>query len=206
MNSNLIKLLFALCALFVVVLLLELQFLDSAESQLSESKSLDKEIGGQHIKLPEITLSKQAKETYTTIVEKPLFLKGRKPVEENIELNEKKVGGKIDELILDGIYTVDGRMVALMRESRAGKDYLKKSESEEIVGWIIKEIRADSVILESAGNEKTIMLRKPRAKRKPKAKAKAKAIAKAKAKAKIKADNKRRTKVPPKRMKHNPEK
>ncbi len=163
MNSNLIKLLFAMCMLFVLILLLEWSLSESAEDNNAD-RLLTSEEGNKAIKLPEIALSKKAKESYTTMVEKPLFIKGRQPVEESVDVIEKTVDGKIDDLILDGLYTVDGRMVALMRESKAGKEYLKKSEGDEIAGWIIKEMRSDRIFLESGSDEKAVMLRKPRAK------------------------------------------
>lgn len=162
MNINLIKFLFALCLLFVFILFLEWEFSGTSGKQFVEVLPTENDTQNQEVELPEITLSKQAKETFVTIVDKPLFIQGRKPVDEATGIDDRYVGGRVDDLILDGIYTVDKQMIALMREGRGSGEYLKKSEGDDIIGWTIKEIWADRVVLVLASDKKSILLRKPR--------------------------------------------
>ena len=165
MNSRVIKLLLGLCLILLVILLVE--WLVISFFNPPAVKSISAKVS-QDMKLPELVLTKQSTETYLDMVDRPLFIKGRKPV---IDLNEDsdiQELGKIEDLILVGIYSKDGHMIALFSQQGSEKKYLKKSEGDDIAGWLLKEIQADQIILEQAGEQQTIMLRKPKPKTKPK--------------------------------------
>ncbi len=107
-------------------------------------------------------------ESYSQMVERPLFIAGRKPVIESTkEAISNEESGKIEDLILLGIYSIKGEVKALF--NKKGRDIkgrnkktLKKLEGEDVDGWLLKEIQSDRVILEQQGNTQTLMLRKPK--------------------------------------------
>jgi len=162
MNSNVIKLLLVLCGALLLVLLIEWQFSASTESQLEDLIAEDEKHQVESRELPEISLSKKAIDKYSMMVEKPLFIKGRQPVENVEEQVVNQQGGKIEDLLLVGIYSTKGHLMALFVNKKSDKKYLKKAEGDDVSGWLLREIQEDRVILESAGREETIMLRKPK--------------------------------------------
>ncbi|NOR71098.1 MAG: hypothetical protein GQ532_15605 [Methylomarinum sp.] len=159
MNNNIIKGLSGLCLLLILALIIEWWLIEAPE-QVSEQAIIGDDA---QVELPKLTLAKKTVESYTQMVESPLFIKGRKPVidgEENGLVNEDI--GQIDDLVLLGIYSNKDKLNALFNKKGKQKTYLKKSEGEDVAGWLIKEIKADSVVLELAGKQKTVMLRKPK--------------------------------------------
>ncbi|MCK5191110.1 MAG: hypothetical protein KAR12_13765 [Methylococcales bacterium] len=165
MNSRVIKLLLGLCVLLLIILLVEWLAISFSETPAVKSLSA---VEGHDMELPELVLTEQSIETYLDMVDRPLFIKGRKPV---IDLNDDsdiQEFGKIEDLVLVGIYSKDGHMIALFSQQGSEKKYLKKSEGDDISGWLLKEIQADQIILEQAGEQQSIMLRKPKPKTKPK--------------------------------------
>ncbi len=162
MNSRAIKTLLALCVLLLIIFLIEWGIAASSGEQTDGVDSVPGQTADQEIELPELKLAKQSLEAFADMVERPLFIEGRRPViiEENENGLEEQ--GEIDDLMLMGVYTVEGHQVALFSQTGAGKNYIKKTEGEEVSGWLLKEIQTDRVTLERAGNQQSMMLRKPR--------------------------------------------
>ncbi len=161
MNKNLIKLQVAVCLVLVIILMLEWIFLGSAENPISAgSVSGEEEVS--EVALPEIQFSVQALETYSDMGDRPLFIEGRRPVTEEEEETDSLEVENVDDLILMGIYRVEGQMTAMFSRSGSDKTYLKKIQGDDISGWLLKEIRSDNVLLERDGKLQTLMLRKPK--------------------------------------------
>ena len=168
MNSRVIKLLLRLCVLLLIILLVEWLIIIFPETSAVKSLSAVEEDQRQDTQLPELVLTEQSIETYLDMVDRPLFIEGRRPVVDLKEGNDIQELSKIDDFILVGIYSKDGRLIALFSQQGSDKKYSKKSEGDDISGWLLTEIQADQIILEQAGEQQTIMLRKPKPKTSPK--------------------------------------
>lgn len=172
MNNNIIKGLIGLCVLLLLALFIEWQLTDFPEQAQIEPSGLEKGEASA-IDLPKLILVTESEEKYSKMVDKPLFVKGRRPIVSDLEdevVNEDV--GKIDDLLLLGIYSNKGDTKALFSAKGIRKKYLKKAEEEDVSGWKIKEIKPDRVILEQRGKKKTILLRSPKPKTKRKIKPK----------------------------------
>ncbi|WP_157200611.1 hypothetical protein [Methylomonas lenta] len=113
--------------------------------------------------LPQLSLSKQSAESFINIVERPLFIEGRKPLPEIVETSsEASTNDQLDDWSLIGIYTKNKRQVALFRKQNEARKFLKLNEDQTISGWQLKQIQADRVVLQQGGQEKSVMLRNPR--------------------------------------------
>ncbi len=159
--NNIIKGLIALCSLLLLVLFVEWALIEPTKQATVESTAVEKSQG--LTDLPKLVLAKQAVESYSQMVERPLFIQGRKPVAEDGEeqaVNEDV--GEIEDLVLLGIYSIKGKTNALFNKKGKDRKYLKKSEGEDVAGWLLKEIKPDRVVLEQRGNKQTVMLRKPK--------------------------------------------
>jgi type II secretory pathway component PulC len=175
MNSNVIKLLLGLCVFSLLILLVEFEFFGLSSNQLQGAPINTEKQQEQQIKLPQIVLSKKPMDSYSDMIEKPLFIKGRKPVVvDAVEDGPIEELGAIEDLVLVGIYSTEDRLVALLSQPKADKKFLKKSEGDDVSGFLLKEIQFDRVILERGGKKQPLMLRKPRPKSKVKPKIKRK--------------------------------
>ncbi len=172
MNSNVIKGLLGLCLLLLLVLIIEWLMTKSPEQVLVPSVATENSQTAL-TELPKLKMAKQAIETYSQMVERPLFIKGRKPLDdETDEQASTEEIGEIEDLILLGIYSIKGKTSALFKKMETGRrklgkrprTFLKKSEGEDVAGWLLKKIETDRVVMEQRGKEQTIMLRKPKPK------------------------------------------
>jgi len=62
------------------------------------------------------------------------------------------------------LYSIQDKKIALFQAKGKDKNYLKKSEGEDVAGWKLIEIKVDSVVMEQHGKQQTLMLRKPKPK------------------------------------------
>lgn len=161
MNKNLMKLLLSLCLFLLVVLLLEWWLIGSVEPR-QEQDSPRGPNEAVSVELPETKLSGDSVEIYSDMVERPLFIQGRRPVVEDEEEDDVHEVDSVDDLVLTGIYTDDRRLMALFSKKGREQTHLKKSQGDEVGGWILEDIRPDSVVLENAGKRQTLLLRKPK--------------------------------------------
>ncbi|MFW5444078.1 MAG: hypothetical protein ACKE51_07215 [Methylococcaceae bacterium] len=162
MNSNVIKLLLGLCLAMLLILLIEWALSDSPDQQYDQPLSITGNQSAEMLDLPELKVAKQTLESYADMVDSPLFIEGRKPLVDQEEETISEEVSKIDDLSLIGIYTVEGKLHALFSKQSGDEKYSKKPEGDEVSGWVIMEIQSDKVLLERAGDEQTLMLRKPR--------------------------------------------
>ena len=190
MNSNVIKLLLGSCLLMLCILLIELGLSLLSDNPFDDPVSATGKQQGDATELPELNVAKKAVESYTDMVERPLFIKGRKPMVEAEDTTAPvEEVSKIDDLTLLGIYSVKGKMTALFNKTGIDSKYLKKSEGDDVSGWILQEIKTDKVILERTGKQQTVMLRKPKPKMptaKPRIKPKSRATRKPRSRSKSK--------------------
>jgi hypothetical protein len=162
MNLKLLKLQIIASGFLSLVLAAEWGYALLAERQLQQSLQYAKDDSDTSVELP--TISELYAEEYNELVERPLFIEGRKPIVEaaaadkvqNVEI------GQIDDWLLIGVFSKGERPMALFAKKNEAKKYLKIGSEQMISGWQLKEIQADRVILQQAEQQKSVLLRKPR--------------------------------------------
>lgn len=151
------------CAALSVILLAEWAIGEASNRQLQAT--LDKKLQSdyQAEPLPVLDLTKQASESYNAIVEKPLFIEGRKPiVEQAADSPASAENGQLEDWLLIGVFNKGERNLALFRRQNEAKSFLKIAEGQSISGWQLQQVQADRVLLQQGAQQKAIMLRKPR--------------------------------------------
>ena len=79
--------------------------------------------------LPVLDLSGQSLDKYIAMVEKPLFIQGRKPIESVEEELPPETSSDIEQLALMGVYSLEGEYFALIDDKSAqGKNILKRKK------------------------------------------------------------------------------
>ncbi len=86
-------------------------------------------------------------ETFSVILERPLFSPSRRPVGPVLSSAPAESGG----FALLGIASGAGRSIALIRAA-AGTPAIKAEEGEEVAGWQLIKIAAGEVVLERHGS------------------------------------------------------
>jgi len=169
MNQKLIHLQLLGCGMLSLVLAAEWGYKQFSAGQLQTLLAPRAQGDFQAEELPSIANDKASAETYGEIVERPLFIEGRKPIPEAnpIETAQSQDAGQIDDWALVGVYNKDKHPVALFSKRNEAKKFMKITEDQSISGWQLKQIQADRVLLQQAGQEKTVVLRKPRLQTKP---------------------------------------
>ena len=122
--------------------------------------------------MPGIELTQQSEESYADLVARPLFIKGRRPVDEPSpeEAQAINVANTFDWQ-LNGVYSTKKGLSALFSRStsKVPKDnYRKISTGADLDGWKLTEIHKDRVILKQGSQQKELLLRKPKLKKLPK--------------------------------------
>lgn len=164
MNSVLLKYQLMASGVLAAVLLLEIAGGELSLSRLQETLNKRVDSDYQSDPLPSLEIPKQTPDSYSTIIERPLFIEGRKPLPEAAQESAETDTdtGKLDDWELIGLYSTDSKPVALFRKQNEAKKYLRIHEQQAISGWLLKQIQADKVILQLGGQQKSVMLRKPR--------------------------------------------
>lgn len=171
MNRPTLLILVALNALFVTVLVGEwFAETEAPAVQKIELKQDEVEIDD----LPTLEmLTETSEDNYSDLVERPMFIKGRKPVNEpepeNTPVAEVK---RMDVFVwnLTGIFTTSKGMTAFLNRINAKieKDnYRKIKVGDELDGWKMTEIQLDKIILTQSGETKTLLLHKAKPKNAP---------------------------------------
>lgn len=113
--------------------------------------------------LPELNADTLSADQYSAIVERPLFIEGRKPiVEEPVKPAQTVDVGQIDDWQLIGVYTKAKQPMVLFRNQKEAKKYLKLNQQQTISGWTVQKIESDKVTLQQGAQQKIVPLRKPR--------------------------------------------
>ncbi len=171
MNTRLVSVLAIICTVLVLIIIGEwLYALQSQKRALAPTSSGETKISLD--KMPGIELLRRTEESYADMVARPLFIKGRKPVDE--PSNEKDQGlatANTFEWQLDGVYTTKKGLFALFSRSisKVPKDnYRKLTVDADLDGWKLTEIHTDKVLLKQGSEQKELLLRKPKIKELPK--------------------------------------
>lgn len=169
MNLRLIKLQTFGCGILSLVLAAEWAYGRFTLSQIHGLLEPQAQTDTAVEELPTITGNANSADIYSDIVERPVFIEGRKPLAEAETANiiEAQDPGQIDDWELIGVYDKGNRATALFRKRDESKKFSKIPEEQSISGWLLKKIHSDHVVLEQAGQEKAVVLRKPRAQVKP---------------------------------------
>jgi hypothetical protein len=167
MNSKLVSLLASVCILCILIIIGEWYYAVRAKKHaLSSTPSAEVKLS--HDEMPGLELTRQSEESYADLVARPLFIKGRRPVEEPSQ-EEAQALGAVDtfDWQLNGVYTTKKGLSALFSRSttKAPKDNHRKiSTGTDLDGWKLTEIHDDKVILKQGSQQKELLLRKPKSK------------------------------------------
>ncbi len=165
MNQKLIKLQLLAGSLLTLSLVAEWSYSRFTAEQLQSILTPHAQSDSAAEDLPSIKDSKSSAESYTEIVDRPVFIEGRRPLVETspTETAQTQDAGQIDDWALIGVYNKGERPTALFSKRNEAKKFLKITEDQSISGWQLKKIQSDHVVLQQAGQEKSVILRKPRA-------------------------------------------
>lgn len=168
MNNKLIKLLGFVCMSLSLIIAGEWLYASYRQGQLLTSISSVKPQDYKADELPEIELSGQPEDSYVDLVARPLFIKGRKPVDEpSPEIAQAAAKPDSFDWQLTGIYSTGKTVSALFgrSKSKVAKDNHRKiAVGDDLDGWKLTEINKDRVMLKQGGAEKELLLRKPKLK------------------------------------------
>lgn len=173
MNNKLIKTLSVVC--FVLMLIITLEWLYAARAQkklLNSNNSTSKQTLPDQ--MPVIGLNLQAEESYADLVNRPLFITGRRPVADPEQMQAMGVTNEFDWL-LSGVYTSKKGVMALLTravvktpdptDKTPVDNYRKVIVGGNVDGWKVAEIYADAIVLNQDMTEKKLLLRKAKAKK-----------------------------------------
>lgn len=169
MNLKLIKLLAAICAFLSVIILCEGLYALYAQKNLLTSIQSSGKQKNTTIELPAIELTKQPETSYTELVNRPLFIPGRKPVAEPDSKDAKPaaVASQNFNWALNGVYTHKNGLYALLSRTntKVAKDNFRKvTKDNDIDGWKLTEIYKDKIVVSQGNQTKELPLRKPKPK------------------------------------------
>jgi len=171
MNVKLIKLLASVCIALLLIITAEWLYAKHSRKQLQKSITSVETQPYKVDELPSLELTKHPEEKYADLATRPLFIKGRRPVE-TVDIEETAAAGsETFDWQLTGVYTKGKQLSALFSREKAPateKKYLKITEGDDISGWTLAEIHRDKVILKQGSHQKELMLRKPKLKELPK--------------------------------------
>lgn len=172
MNTKLITVLAAVCLLLMLIILGEWWYAEQAQkTTLSLSGTTDAAASDEQT-MPEIALIQDDENSFEDLATRPLFIKGRKPVNEPPPEEEQAapVVTNTFDWQLNGVYTTKNGLSALLSRvtSNVPKDnYRKIITGAEIDGWKLTEIQGDKAILKQGDQQKELLLRKPKPKELP---------------------------------------
>lgn len=165
MNTKLVKLLGFICGLFVLLLAGEWVLLGNSQKQVIAESSNVKAEEYQPDEMPSLDLSEQTEDNYADLVNRPLFVKGRRPVEEapaDSELAPAAADVPFDWQ-LSGVYSSSKGLTALFSrtKTRVPKDnYRRLHVGADLDGWKLTILEKDRVLLKQGDTEKPLPLRK----------------------------------------------
>jgi hypothetical protein len=178
MNNKLIRTLMLVCLILMSVIALEwLYAMQAQEHLLSSISSETKQVVNDE--MPKIDLNAQTEESYADLVNRPLFISGRKPIAdaEQTQGQAAVVTNNVDWM-LNGVYTTPKGLMALLtrtvakipdpnlaiaKTSSADK-YRKVIVGDTIDGWKVAEIHPYDIILKHDNTQKNLLLRKQKPK------------------------------------------
>ncbi len=160
LNIKLISLLLAVCAVLAVIAIAEWVYAEYSYRELLTSIEDIDEVEDEVETLPEIKLAEKTLESYSHMVNRPLFTEGRKPVEETNDTPTEEFTGNI-ELELTGVVETPEGVTAMLRDKLKQKNY-RARKGDNVEGWDVDDVLDDKVIVRRGANRKELPLRKPR--------------------------------------------
>ena len=172
MNMKLIKLLAAICAGLLFLIVCEWLYAMYAQSQLLDNVDAVNKQKKSGAQLPTVELSKRPEANYKDLVERPLFIQGRKPVNEpdTVQTPVTNMASENFNWALNGVYTSQNKLYALFSRTtgKVAKDnYRKVTKDNDIEGWKVTEITKDKVVVSQGDKQKELPLRKVKPKDAP---------------------------------------
>ncbi|MGZ4991272.1 MAG: hypothetical protein ACXV8S_10945 [Methylobacter sp.] len=168
MNIKLIKLLVSVGIGLCIVIAGEWLYARYMEHRLLASIASEEPQEYKAEKLPEIELTSQPEDSYVDLVARPLFIKGRRPVDEPVrETGQAAAKPETFDWQLTGVYSTKQTVSALFSraKSKVAKDNHRKiTVGEDLDGWKLIEINKDRAVLKQGSKEKELLLRKPKSK------------------------------------------
>ena len=170
MNSKLVSVLTAVCVMLILIITGEWFYAVQVQKQALTS-TISAETTQSDDEMPDIELTQESEESYEDLVVRPLFIKGRKPVDEPSaeEAQTNAVANSFDWQ-LNGVYSTKKGLSALFSRatSKVPKDnHRKLIAGANLDGWKLTEIHKDKVILKQGSQQKDLLLRKPKLKSLP---------------------------------------
>jgi len=170
MNSKLVSVLAAVCVMLILIITGEWFYAVQVQKQTLAS-TISAETTQSDDEMPDIELTQESEESYEDLVVRPLFIKGRKPVDEPSaeEAQTNAVANSFDWQ-LNGVYSTKKGLSALFSRttSKVPKDnHRKLIAGANLDGWKLTEIHKDKVILKQGSQQKDLLLRKPKLKSLP---------------------------------------
>jgi len=166
-NRKLITLLISVCVVLLLIIFAEWLYARKAQQELIASTSAAVKKNPPDA-MPTVELTKQPEESFDQMVARPLFLKGRRPVDEpKAEDAQTPAVVLVFDWELNGIYTRNNSLSAFFSRAKTKvphDNYRKLMVGGDLDGWKLTEISKDKVILMQGGNQKELMLRKPKPK------------------------------------------
>ena len=167
MNTKLVSVLALVCLVCALIIIGEWFYAVQAQKQTLALTSAA-ETTPSDDEMPEIELTQKSEESYEDLVARPLFIKGRKPVDEpNPEEAQNVAEARSFDWQLNGVYTTKKGLSALFSRptSKVPKDtHRKLSTGGDLDGWKLTEIHKDKAILKQGDQQKDLLLRKPKLK------------------------------------------
>jgi hypothetical protein len=167
-NIKLVSLLVISIAVLITLIIAEWGSMRLARQALLEDVNKVETRGYDIEELPSIDLLQTSVDEYSEMVNRPLFIKGRRPIE-NIASNaaDPIITGDFKQTLI-GIYGTEQGMSALFKNTSpgvGGPKFYKVFVGDDVEGWKIDEIHNDKVVLSQAGSQQQANLHKPRPKR-----------------------------------------
>ena len=170
MNSKLLSILASVCIVLILIIIGE-WFYAARAQKLTLNSTTTAETKVLNDEMPAIELTRQSEESYADLVTRPLFIKGRKPVDEPTPEEEQTIAVANNfDWQLNGVYTTKKGLSALFSRSnsKVPKDNHRKiSMGADLDGWKLTEIHQDKAILKQGSQQKELLLRKPKLKEVP---------------------------------------
>ncbi len=177
MNNKLVSVLASVCLVLVIIIIGEWGFALHAQNELLTSTASAPAKNYQLDEMPTLDLTAQSEDSYGDWVNRPLFLKGRRPVDEPTPEQKQSIAAAATAVkfdwVLNGVYTKDNHLFAFFSRAtvKVPKDnFRKRKVNEDLDGWKITDIQHDKVQLKQGNEIKELLLRKPKSKELPKAK------------------------------------
>lgn len=170
-NTKLLSLMIIVIVCLVTLIIAEWGYMSLARQALFEDVNKVEVRGYEIDELPSIDLFQTSLDEYGEMVNRPLFVQGRRPIEPSDSGTLEPLVLSDFEHLLIGIYGPEEKMSALFKNVKVrGQEpkYFKVLVGDDIQGWQVDEIRRDKVILSQGDSQKQAMLHKPRPKQAPK--------------------------------------